>query len=95
LLAVFLVAWNAFWILLFASVTLFSLASPLPVTWWESYWALYVFFYLAFNAAIAIWFTYGGTRDIVGLFKALKTSTFDEKDDGRAEHLKGSAGSNH
>jgi hypothetical protein len=31
----------------------------------------------------------------VGLFKALKTSTFDEKDDGRAEHLKGSAGSNH
>ena len=90
ILAVFLVVWNAFWILLFACVTVMNLATPLSVGWWESYWKIYVFFYLAFNAVVAIWFTFGGTRDIVGLLRALKTAKFDEKDDGRAEHLNAS-----
>jgi SSS family solute:Na+ symporter len=95
ILAVFLVAWNGFWILLFASVTLLNLATPFSVAWWERYWMIYVFFYLAFNAVIAVWFTIGGTKDIIGLFRALKNSKFDEKDDGRAEHLSASGNSSH
>jgi SSS family solute:Na+ symporter len=95
ILAVFLVVWNAFWILLFATVTLINLATPLSIGWWESYWKIYVFFYLGFNAVIAIWFTFGGTKDIIGLLLALKTSKFDENDDGRAEHLNNSGKSSH
>jgi hypothetical protein len=47
------------------------------------------------NAVIAIWFTVGGTKDIIGLFRALKNSKFDDKDDGRAEHLSASGPSSH
>jgi hypothetical protein len=76
-------------------VTLLNLATPFSVEWWEGYWKIYVFFYLAFNAAIAVWFTVGGTKDIIGLFRALKNSKFDDKDDGRAEHLSTSGHSSH
>ena len=91
-LAVFLVVWNGAWILWFAAITLLNVASPFANSWWESYWKFYVFFYLAFNAVIAVWFTVGGTKDIIGLLRALKTSKFDEKDDGRAEHLETNSG---
>jgi SSS family solute:Na+ symporter len=84
-LAVALVCWNAFWIVLFTTVTLVNVASPLTVSWWESYWKVYIFFYLGFNALIAIWFTIGGSLDIRGLFAALKTAERREDDDGRAE----------
>jgi hypothetical protein len=32
-----------------------------------------------------VWFTIGGTRDIVGLFDALRTLRRDAADDGRVE----------
>jgi SSS family solute:Na+ symporter len=69
-------------------VTVWNLLWPDVWThnWWSHYWLI---FGLALPFAVAIvtlvWFTIGGSRDIVGLFAALRTLRRDTADDGRVE----------
>jgi SSS family solute:Na+ symporter len=67
-------------------VTVWNLVWPDVWThnWWSHYWMI---FGLALPFAVAVvtlvWFTIGGTRDIVDLFAALRTLRRDAADDGR------------
>ncbi len=53
----------------------------------DKQWAMYHYFFLLFMISssfiIAVWFFIGGTCDMVGMFKKLKTAKRDFDDDGR------------
>jgi SSS family solute:Na+ symporter len=69
-------------------VTVWNLAWPDAWThnWWSHYWLIFGLG-LPFLVAVVtlVWFTIGGTRDIVGLFAALRTLHRDAADDGRVQ----------
>jgi SSS family solute:Na+ symporter len=84
-----------FWFALFLLavnliVTAWNLALPNAWTlkWWSHYWMV---FGLALPFVVAVvtlvWFTIGGSRDIVDLFSALRTLRRDAADDGRVEEV--------
>jgi SSS family solute:Na+ symporter len=58
------------------------------LNWWSHYW---IVFGLALPFVVAVvtfvWFTIGGTRDIVDLFASLRTMRRDAADDGRVEEV--------
>lgn len=82
-LAIALVVWNLGWVSLFGVVTLLNLVAPFGDEWWLGFWKGYVWFYLAFNLLLAVWFTFGGVADIRYLMRTIKDVVRDETDDGR------------
>lgn len=91
ILAIALVVWNLGWISLFGTVTLLNVLSPFGDGWWVGFWRGYVWFYLAFNVLLAVWFTAGGVMDIRYLMRTIKDVVRDETDDGRVRPESGDA----
>ena len=73
------------WTIIFAVVTLWCLASPFSDQAWLRYWHGWTWFILVCGAAVLVWFTIGGFRDLFEMFRRLKTYQADERDDGRVE----------
>ena len=82
-----------FWFALFLLVvnlivTAWNFISPETWTrnWWSHYWIVFGLV-LPFVVAVVtfVWFTIGGTRDIIDLFASLQTMRRDSADDGRVE----------
>lgn len=75
---------------IFAGVVLLNLILRMKTghTWSGQAWATYFFWMqlvlpMAIGAVTSVWFTIGGTRDLLRLFKSLKTLQRNEQDDGR------------
>ena len=70
----------------FLMVVIWNTVSPWPVAWWGSY---YFIIYLVITPIIgvitSVWFTWGGIRDILRLFKDLAKRVDNPLDDGRVE----------
>jgi SSS family solute:Na+ symporter len=82
-IASLLVGWSLFWLLVFLVGTVWNLASPWPTSVWSYYWKIVgVGLPIFFAVVTAIWFTWGGLRDILALFRRLKQERVNHLDDG-------------
>jgi SSS family solute:Na+ symporter len=78
-----LFAWGMFWFAVCIGGTIWNLVSPWPVSWWARYWRVAaVLLPLVIGAATAVWFTWGGVRDLRRLFQNLRSLERDAHDDG-------------
>ena len=78
-----LFAWSMFWFSVFAVMTVLYLISPWPLSVWSTYWHLYAIIIPVFVGVVTtIWFTWGGTRDLIRLFRDLPNVKRNALDDG-------------
>ena len=75
--------WSMFWFAVFAVMTLWYLVRPWPLSVWSTYWHInQIVVPLLVGIVTTIWFTWGGTRDLIRLFRILPTVKRDARDDG-------------
>ena len=78
-----LFAWSMFWFTVFAVMTILYLITPWPASVWSTYWHLYAIIIPIFVGVVTtIWFTWGGTRDLLRLFRDLPNVKRNALDDG-------------
>lgn len=78
-----LFAWGMFWFAIFVVMTALYLFRPWPVGVWATYWHLYAIIIPIFVGVVTtIWFTWGGTRDLIRLFQDLPNVKRNALDDG-------------
>ncbi|MFA6111477.1 MAG: hypothetical protein WDA75_22185, partial [Candidatus Latescibacterota bacterium] len=76
-------SWSMFWFLLFVVITGWNLVSRWPLIWWATYWRYeMIVLPLLVMLVTTVWFWWGGLRDLVRLFRRLKTIKQNPKDDG-------------
>lgn len=78
-----LFGWSVFWFAVFLVGTAWNVIAPWPTSAWSSYWHITgIGIPIFFSLATAIWFTWGGLRDIRSLFRRLKVQKINDLDDG-------------
>lgn len=78
-----LFAWSMSWFLVMVVGTLWNLASPWPAAWWSLFWHIAGVGIPAVMALVtAVWFTWGGLRDMRDLFRRLNAHRVNNLDDG-------------
>jgi SSS family solute:Na+ symporter len=78
-----LLGWGMLWFLVFLVGSAWNLIAPWPEQAWIDFWHVVgVGIPVIMAAVTAIWFTWGGTRDIFRLFRHLKSEDINELDDG-------------
>jgi SSS family solute:Na+ symporter len=78
-----LFGWSMIWFGVFVVGTIWNLIAPWPISVWSQFWfvvGIGVPIFFAF--ATAIWFTWGGIRDMRVFFKRLKEERVDAFDNG-------------
>ncbi len=79
-----LFGWGLFWFSVVLAGTLWHFVSPWPVSWWLNYWHVVgIALPVLISLLTALWFTWGGVRDIRALFVHLKSERINPLDDGR------------
>ena len=87
-----ILAWSVFiyafgWVFLttFVGVWIWNAISPWPKEWWGNYYFVtkVVIGGVLIGAVSTVWFTIGGTRDLLRMFKALAVRETNILDDGR------------
>ena len=82
-IAVGLFAWTMIWVVVLIIGSAWNAFSPLSNEFWASYWHVVGIGIPVFLCLVtAIWFTYGGVRDIRQLFTGLRREQVDALDDG-------------
>lgn len=82
------IAWSvfgygAFWFVMMLVGTLWYTISPWPIAVWSGFWHVFaVGVPVTICLATAVWFSWGGLRDIRLLFIRLKQERVDHRDDG-------------
>lgn len=83
-LAGFVTGWSAFFFSVWLVVTAWNLIDPWPNTWWATYfWINGIGFGLLVGVITSVWFTWGGIRDLLRMFRKLEHLDRDINDDGR------------
>ena len=85
------IAWSVFlwsfglqFVGFFGIVLVWNMISPWKMEWWAHYFFVQQFLLSGVVAVIStIWFTWGGTRDLIRMFKDLDNKQVDFNDDGR------------
>jgi SSS family solute:Na+ symporter len=75
-------AWIGLWTLVFFVGTAWNLAADVSDAAWGRFWRIYVYAQAAAAAAVILWFTTGGLRDIRRMLLDLGTARRDDSDDG-------------
>lgn len=71
------------WFLVFAGITAWNLVHPWSDASWASFFHYtYIVLPFALGTVITVWFTWGSLKDVVELFRRLKTVTENPLDDG-------------
>ena len=78
-----LFGWSVLWFLVFAIGSIWNFLAPWPVSVWSTFWhvvaiGLPIFFCLV----TAVWFTWGGLRDMRAFFGRLRQEKVNPLDDG-------------
>lgn len=82
-IAIGLFSWNIFWFLVFAVGTVWNLITPWPDSVWAEFWHIAAIgLPVVVCAVTAVWFTWGGVRDIRTLFRRLREHQANDLDDG-------------
>ena len=88
------IAWSLFvysiiykFFIIFVLVAVWNMFSPFSAQWWGNYFLITVMVIPGIVTVVtAVWFTVGGVRDMLQLFRDLKNrSEINELDDGRVE----------
>ncbi|WPJ97256.1 hypothetical protein SH580_05985 [Coraliomargarita algicola] len=78
-----LFAWSMLWFSTFVIGSIWNLISPWSEEVWKSFWHVTgVGIPVCMALITAVWFTWGGVRDIIALFSRLKVEQVNELDDG-------------
>ena len=79
--------WPMLWFLIFILGNSFHLYSKVGISdqTWLAFWHTWTWLIFWASVVLTVWFFVGGFRDILYLFKTLRTSKIDEADDGRVE----------
>ncbi len=78
-----LFAWSMFWLVVAVVGTVWNITAPWPVPAWARFWRVAgIGVPMAFCLITAVWFTWGGTRDIRALFHRLALEKVNPLDDG-------------
>lgn len=78
-----LFGWSVFWLGAFVIGTVWNLIEPWPLSTWSTYWHVTGIGLPVFISFVtAIWFTWGGARDIRRLFRSLQNQKINHLDDG-------------
>jgi solute:Na+ symporter, SSS family len=86
-----IIAWSVFiwsfgllFLFFFAGAAIWNFFDPWPTSWWANYFFIRQFVLGGTVAVIStIWFTWGGTRDLLRMFRALDEKEVNVHDDGR------------
>jgi len=82
-MAVGLLCWGLLWLSVFLFGSAWNLIAPWPLEVWKQFWHIVGIGIPVFMSLLtAVWFTWGGTRDIFRLFKNLRVEKINELDDG-------------
>lgn len=78
-----LFGWGVLWFVVFVVGTVWNLISPWPETVWSTFWHIVGIGIPIFVSAVtAIWFTWGGIRDMRDLFRRLREQKINPLDNG-------------
>ena len=84
------IAWSVFGyntilvFLIFLVIVIWNMISPWKVGWWVNWFFINrICITCIIGVITAIWFSIGGTRDLVRMFKRLKEKETNVQDDGR------------
>jgi len=78
------VGWPVAWTLIFIGGTIYNFFVPVPAERWLRFWHGWTWVVVAASIAVVTWFTIGGARDMVYLFRNLRRRE-DPLEDGRVE----------
>lgn len=82
-----LLAWSLFWFGVVSLGSIWNLISPWPISAWNTYWHVTsIGLPIGLSVVTAFWFTWGGIRDIKGLFRHLREERVCHADDGTVDH---------
>ena len=82
-IAIALFSWNMLWFGVFIVGSCWNLIAPWPDSAWSAFWRIAVIGLPVFICFVtAIWFTWGGVRDIFSLFRRLRLARVNPLDDG-------------
>lgn len=74
--------WNMFMFCVFIVVTAWNLVSVWPDRWWWNYNVANIVISLTIATVTVVWFSWGGLRDLVRLFRQLAATRDNPLDDG-------------
>ena len=78
-----LFGWSTFWFTVFVIGTTWNVIAPWPTSAWSSYWHVAgIGIPILLSCITAVWFTWGGLRDIRRLFHNLRAQKINHLDDG-------------
>jgi SSS family solute:Na+ symporter len=78
-----LFGWSMIWFVVFVVGTIWNLITPWPITVWSSFWYVVgIGIPIFFAFVTAIWFTWGGIRDMRLFFRRLREERVDALDNG-------------
>ena len=77
--------WPFLFTIVFIVILVFHKKLGLTREWWAGYWHWWTYLAFGVAAAVTIWFTIGGFRDLRRMFKRLREYVADDADDGRVE----------
>ena len=82
-----MIIWTLGWSLTFILGTVYNLSfNQLSSEEWKSWWVIMLSVQALVSLGTAIWFTFGGAKDIGFLFKSLASIKTDENDDGTVKN---------
>ncbi|MGE4564140.1 MAG: sodium:solute symporter, partial [Victivallaceae bacterium] len=77
--------WAMFWFLSFITGTVYALFERTTNEGWLKWWVFVVAVNIVMTVISIVWFSIGGIRDLVEMFKLLRSPVRDYADDGRVE----------
>jgi SSS family solute:Na+ symporter len=72
----------AIFLITFVSVWIYNLVYDVPVTSWVKFWHVYLYLMFFGGSAFLLWIIIGGIRDLIRLFKNLRSQEENILDDG-------------
>jgi SSS family solute:Na+ symporter len=83
LLASGLFSWTMLWLTVFVVGTIWNLVAPWPLHVWSHFWFIVgIGIPIVFTLITAVWFSWGGIRDMIEFFKRLGAQRINHLDDG-------------
>jgi SSS family solute:Na+ symporter len=77
------IAWCLLWTVIFIFGTSYSLIFGISFDMWAKFWHIRLWVFFIVGVFLTIWLTYGGTKDVLYMFRHLKGYTRNNLDDGR------------
>jgi SSS family solute:Na+ symporter len=76
------IIWVAFWGITFVAGTIWNMTHEVSEASWRGWWGIHITILMTMIIIVAIWFTFGGGRDLFRLFHDLKNTEVRDDDDG-------------